>query len=263
MIGRECVEPPERGCDGNPSRLRELDQRRNRFGPQYAASRDDDRLLGVLQQLHHIPRGRGADRRCDGRGNRQIRFGYVLFENVAAQNDADRPRASAHAESIRLAHQPGKLGCARGLDRPFGDFPEKRRELDLLQRLSMPKRRFHLPDHGQHRGRVLIGGVNADRKIRGADPARAHADRRLPDQLGCGVRHECRAALMPASDQIDLRCVIERVEQSEEALPGHPEGISHAAIPQQPRCGQTRSNHQWLLRGQEAMGNRQKCGFAL
>ena len=56
-----------------------------------------------------------------------------------------------------------------------------------------------------------------------AGAARDEGDARPPGHLAVGVGHVADPAFLPADDQVDLRRVMERIEDGEEAFPGNGE----------------------------------------
>ena len=104
---------------------------------------------------------------------------------------------------------------------------ERCRLLDLLERLAAAESPLDLPDEGEHRARILAGGMDADREVRGADGAGRETDRRAAGQLAVGLGHERRGALVAGADDPDAGGV-EALEQAEEAFARHGERVADA-----------------------------------
>ena len=67
--------------------------------------------------------------------------------------------------------------------------------------------------------------MDADRKVGATDGSRPQADGRAPSQLAMGLGHERGRALVTGRDDADAGG-FERIEQTEEGLTGHREGIA-------------------------------------
>ncbi len=96
------------------------------------------------------------------------------------------------------AHQFGDAFGLLDLRDPFGDAAEHGAVVDLLERLAAGRLAADLPDDQDHRGRVLEGGVDADRGMGGAGAAGDEADTGLAGQLAIGFGHVGGAGLVPA-----------------------------------------------------------------
>jgi hypothetical protein len=81
----------------------------------------------------------------------------------------------------------------------------------------------HLADQQHQRHRVLLGHVHRDRGVGGAGAAADRADPGAAGDLGIRQRHETGAALVAGGDQVDVRRVVQRVQERQVALAGHAE----------------------------------------
>ena len=86
------------------------------------------------------------------------------------------------------------------LRRPFGNASIHAAIVDLLKRLAILKIAADLADENNERRRVLLRGVDADRRIRRAGTAGDEDDARAAGQLAVGFRHVGGAAFMPTDD---------------------------------------------------------------
>ena len=84
---------------------------------------------------------------------------------------------------------------------------------------------LRLADEQDHRRRILLRRVDADRCVRCAGAARDEADAGLAGELAAGLGHVGRTALVPADDHPEaVLPIVERIEHGEIALTGHAEG---------------------------------------
>ena len=84
---------------------------------------------------------------------------------------------------------------------PFRDTVEHASVVDFLERLAIDEIAAHLAHEQQHRRRVLLCRVHADRGVRCSGPARHERDARPPSELAVGLRHVRRAPFLPADDE--------------------------------------------------------------
>ena len=196
--------PARRGSSRPSSRPR---RRRRAGAPQPRGAREAAR----------DPRRCGADAlRLDARAVRDV---GLLGEHVLGQREHDRPGPPGERDRERLGHVLGDPLGAVDLPRRLRDAAEHLRVVELLPRLAAAKRARHLADEEEHRRRVLLRRVHADRRLRRSRPARDEADPGPPGQLPVRLGRVRRALLVAARDQPDRR-VVERVEHRQVALPG-------------------------------------------
>jgi enoyl-CoA hydratase/carnithine racemase len=122
------------------------------------------------------------------------------------------------------ARDIGDRGQLRGVR---GEPADRRRLVDLLERLAATVRALDLADDREHRGRILPGGVDPDGEVGRADRPGPEAHRRSPGQLPVGLGHERRGAFVARRHDADAGA-FERVEQAQKGLAGHGEGIPDA-----------------------------------
>ena len=152
----------------------------------------------------------------------------VLGERRGAPGRAGR-RAPARTASPTTVGRSATAVAAPA--RMAGQAADRRRLVDLLERLAAAERALDLADEGEHRRRVLARGVDPDREVGGADGARAERRRRPAGELAVGLRHERGRALVARGDDADPGR-LEALEQAEEALAGHRERVADAGGPQ-------------------------------
>ena len=114
---------------------------------------------------------------------------------------------------------PGILDAAR----PLGERGEHCGKVDLLKAFPVAFAARDIADEQDHRSRILVRDVDADRGIGGAGAARDEGDARPPRHLPVSFRHVGDAAFLPADDEVDLGRVVKRVEDGEETFAGHRE----------------------------------------
>ena len=101
--------------------------------------------------------------------------------------------------------------------------------VQFLEGLAVALVAGHLADEQHQRRRVLEGGVDPDRRVAGAGSAGDEGHSGLAGELRVGIGHEGRAGLVAVDDQLDhLARVVQRVQDSEVAFPGHAERVVHA-----------------------------------
>jgi hypothetical protein len=235
VVVGEGVVAAEGRHDRQPQPHGELDQVTRGPGAEDAAAGDDERSPRALERRH--------DRRRVGRadgGRRRRRRGWQIgrdggVEDVAAEGDGDRAGAPGDAAPEGLGDDRRQPLAGRGFDGPLRDLAEEGRELDLLQGFAVAERGLDLADEGEQRRGVLVGGVDADREVGGADAAGAHADGGDAGQLADRLGHEGGAALVAGADEADLGRLVQGVEKPQETLARHAEGVAHAALAEHPR----------------------------
>src|SRR5205823_12017091 len=104
--------------------------------------------------------------------------------------------------------------------RPFGDRPEHRAVIELLEGLALAHLARNLADEQNERGGILPRDMHSRLRIGGAWPARDEADAGSPGRLAAGFRHDGGPALLPANSDGDI-AVVEGVERRDIALAGH------------------------------------------
>ena len=154
-----------------------------------------------------------AGRVCD------VRF---LAEHVLGQRDDDGPGALRRRDMERVRHELRERGGVLDLDDPLRRLAEQARVVELLERLAAAVSPRHLPDEQDEGRRVLEGGEDADRGLRGARSARHEADAGSARELAVGLGHVRGTRFVAGDDEPD-RCVAQRVENREIALAGNAE----------------------------------------
>ncbi len=93
--------------------------------------------------------------------------------------------------------------------------------VDFLERFLAHVLFRHLTDQQNHRRRVLLRGMHADRGVGGARAPRDHHHAGAPGQAGVGAGHECGAAFVAAGHHVDAGKVMQRVQNAQIAFAGH------------------------------------------
>ena len=145
--------PVRRGSSRPSSRPR----RRRRAG----ARRRREARAGARDPL------RAGATRCDLDAS-AVRNVGLLGEHVLGQGEHDRPGPPGERDRERLGHVLRDPLDAVELPRRLRDAAEDLRVVELLPRLAPAKRARHLADEQDHRRRVLLRGVDADRSLRRA-----------------------------------------------------------------------------------------------
>ena len=121
------------------------------------------------------------------------------------------------------------LGKARRVvdfRRPFDDGAESRAIIQLLKRLAFAHPAFDLADEQDHGRRILLGDVQAGRRVGGPRTARHEADPRTAGELAMRLRHHGGAAFLAADRHGDVG-VMQRVERRQITLAGDAENVIH------------------------------------
>ena len=155
--------------------------------------------------------------RADHRG------GGALAQHVLGQRDDNRAGAARTRDLKRLVQQLGHALGHVDLRHPFGERRVHLAEIDFLKRLAVDLVARDLTDQHDHRRRILVRGMDADRGVARAGAARHEQHAGLAGQFAVGLGHEGRAALLPAGHEADFGGVVERVEHFEIALAGDAE----------------------------------------
>ena len=145
----------------------------------------------------------GSAEVLDVLGDRQQRGARAALDGRRGR----RPRG--RRGGLRVVEPPG----------PLREAADRADEVDLLERLAAREPAVDVADDDEHRRRVGGGGVDADGEVRGADGARAEAQRGAAGQLAVGLGGEGGGALVAGGDDPDAGGG-ERVEDAEEALAG-------------------------------------------
>ena len=217
VLAAECgdqrhLRPPAPCCDGRCCRLVPIgaadDRDRTLRGGQQPADPFDRAVIAALSQRLHA----GAIDRLDD-----------VEQHVLGQREHHRAGAAVHRGRIGAGDIFGDAAGIVDPGGPFGDGREHRGEVDLLERLAVLGRAVDVADEQYHRPAVLHGDVDADA---GVGRPRAASDEGDAGPMGEGaVRagHEGRPAFLTAGDEVDRGCVVERIEDAQEAFAGHGE----------------------------------------
>ena len=95
--------------------------------------------------------------------------------------------------------------------------------VELLEDVLADLLPAHVADEEDERRRVLRRGVHADARVRRARTPVDEAHAGSAGQLRVRDGHERRRGFVACRDDVDLRRVVERVEDRQVALPGHAE----------------------------------------
>lgn len=196
----------ERGDHGHAERFGEGYQQILRRGVEYAAARDDERALGVVE---HGERGLYLGARCarlvDGQRlvgiDVELDFGQL---DVERQIDEHRPRpAGAHEVKRLLEHARHEGGLAHGHG-PLRHGLRDGLDVDSLEVLLVEPRARCLAGDGEDRNRVGRGRVEAGNHVGtgGARSADAYADIARSGS-GIALCHVGGAFDMPGEDMAD------------------------------------------------------------
>ena len=183
------------------------------------AARHDQRPLG------------GGERVAD---RRHLRLGHARHGAGGGREVGDVGLGRQHVLGQRQHHRAGAPGAGEvegagdvfgdalglvDLGHPLGQPAEHLAVVDLLERLAVAVGPGDLADEQDHRGRVLLGDVDAGAGVGGAGAAGDEADAGPAGGLGPGLGHHRGPTLLPADGVGDAH-VVEPVERREEAFAG-------------------------------------------
>ncbi len=195
--------------------------------PHSGAGDDDGRPCtghglqdGVDLQRRWLRPVREAGLDDQGTGDRRI-------ENILGQRDEHRPRASRAGQLDHAGRLRRQAIGVVDLDRGLAQRAEGGHLVDLLERLVTAVGAWDLPDERDQRGGVLACRVQRDGQVGGPDRSGRHGHGGAAGQLAVGLGHEARATLVARRDGPD-RGIVERVEDTQEALAGDGERVPDA-----------------------------------
>ncbi len=187
---------------------------------------DQHRAFGARQALAHlfdegrVQGGLGRDDGADGRG------AAVLVQDILGQGDDHRPHAALLGGGEGALDHFHRALRALDLGRPFGQAAEHFAVVDFLKGAAAAVGQGDLTDEQDHRRRILMRRMHADRGVGGARSARDHADAGASGQLAVGFGHVGGAGLVAADDDLDLVSHVgQGVEHGEIALARHAEDL--------------------------------------
>ena len=226
---REQVLPPEGDRDGQLPGLGEAQQRRApvlRCRSACPASRIGRSAARSMAASRAASSGEGGAGRGSVAGGRRRRAGHG--QHVLRQGEHHRPRHAAHGHRVAARDQLRHLLRLRRLAHPLRHAAEHPRVVDLLEGVAAEVALLDLPDQQDQRHRILLRGVDGDGGVAGAGAARDQHHAGPAGQLRVRHRHEARAALRAAGDEVERGVGVQRVEQRDVALARHAEGAVHA-----------------------------------
>ena len=182
-IVANVILPPERRRDGQPVRLGEVLNPRSRLripSTAAAAANEDEWPFRRRQQFPELLHVRRRRMRLDALIALQVRHFGLLAQHVLRQSQNHRAGPSRNGGMKRAAHIFGDARGVINLSGPFGQRCEHLPEVDLLKALAVEEAALCLADEQDHRGRILPCDMDARTRVRGAGPARDHANSRLP-----------------------------------------------------------------------------------
>ena len=146
----------------------------------------------------------------------------ALGLHVLGQGEDHRAGPARSRDMKRAAYHLGNARRVVDLGDPFGHLTEEAAEIDLLEGLALGHVARDLADEQDQRGRILMRGMDADRRVGRARPAGDERDAGFAGHLAVGLGHVCHAAFLAADDEVDrVHRVVERVQGCEVALARH------------------------------------------
>ena len=182
------------------------------------------RLRQQRCELLHLACARPGLHRLE---SRRIRDRGPLGQHVLRQADHHRAGPAAGG-GVEGARDDFRHACRIvDLGGPFRHAAEHRAQVELLQGFAILDVAGDLADEHDHRGRILLGDMDAGRGIGGARPARDEADAGPSGRLADRFRHHGGAAFLPADRDREL-AVVKGVEDGQIAFARHAEDMGDA-----------------------------------
>ena len=172
----------------------------------------------VLQQLEQGLDGTRIRLLRHRRNERPIERLHFVREHVLGQRKHDRPRTACRRYAVRAVDIFRNPAGVLNPCRPFADRAEEGGKVDFLEALAVAVAAGDIADEEDHRSRVLEGDVHAGAGVGRSRPARDEGDSGTTGHLPVRVGHIGDAALLPADGKVDLGCIVQRVEDGEEAF---------------------------------------------
>ncbi len=162
---------------------------------------------------------------------------HGLREHVFGQHQHHRARPAVHGGGKRARHvlrdAARIVDALHAFGHALGGGAEERQVVNFLKSLAVARVARHVADEQHHGRAVLKRGVQADRRVGGAGPARHKAHAGAPGELALGFGHEGRAAFLAVGDKADAVGVgVKAVQHGEVTFTRNTEGVSHALLDQ-------------------------------
>ena len=224
----EVVLAAETATDRNARALGPGAQAIRRLPGPAAAAHQHERPLRAREQALQFLQVRGRRRGARRAKVRHIGDGRFREQHVLRQREQDGTRPAGGRDVERVADIFGNAFRAIDLRDPFGERAVHAPVIHFLEGLALDEVVADLADEDDHRRRILVRGVHADRSIGGARTARHEQHARLAGELGPGIRHVGRAAFLAADGELELVLqVMQSIQHRQETLAGHAERHAH------------------------------------
>ena len=153
-----------------------------------------------LLQFGHLALAGPGQHRLDPHG---IGHDGARGQHVFGQRDDHRAGPPLHGDVEGPRHDLRNAGRIVYLHHPLGRGAEDRRIIHFLEGATPPHAALDLSDEQDEGHRIVLGDVDAMRRIGGPGTARHHADARAIGEAGRGIGHHGGPALVPADRQRD------------------------------------------------------------
>ena len=201
------------GVDGSAGRLRERHRLRHRVGPCDPVAADDHHLARRAQNLRRFGESAGIGQGAvEDPRRRHRRVPGALLHHVQGQRHEHRPGRRLARDLEGAVEDQGQLVGALGLHRPLGERRRHRHQIVAEHGLAQAQASVLLPRRHQQ-GRIALPRV-VDRAESVAEPGR-DMEVHHPHRVGrerIGVGHGDRHALVQAEHVVDVRVVVEAVD---------------------------------------------------
>ena len=217
---------------GDVRLLRKFQELLRSLRPDDAVPGDDDRPLGLVDQLRRLADHAGValDVRLVAAQADLLRpFELVgLLEDVLGDIDEHRPRPSGSCDVRRLADRQRDFAGVHHEVVVLGDRLRDAGDVRFLESVFAEQRTGDVAGQREDGCAVHPRGTNAGHEVCRARPAGAKAEPHAAAGAGVAVRHVGRALFVPAEDVPHPRELGERVVEREDDAAGIPEHRVHA-----------------------------------
>ena len=234
VVGKQVAPSPRRD-DGHSNRLGEPHQGVGAPSPKHARTGEDQWPARICKHVSDFSNQRRVGLclvvRMPGRDAGVAIDRDAFVQNVGRDDDQDRAGTTAGRHCHGPLEKRKRVRRFLHLCRPLHDRPERRDDVQLLERLAVLNVTAPSADNGDERSRIGPRGVKANGQIAGARTSSGDAKSRPARELSDGRGHEGGGSFVPCRDDPNSTGR-QPLQQSQHALARHGEGHLHAGSSQ-------------------------------
>jgi len=232
MAGRKGADAQQGRADGSPRALGDLQQLLLGVAQDHPVPGQDDRPLGLRQELDRLFRrfGVGLERRPvagQRRAGGVLPFALRLLR-VLADVDQDRPRPARGGDVEGLGHDPGDVVRLRHQVVVLGHRLRAADDVGLLEGVGADSTGGDLAGDGDHGHGVHEGGGQAGDHVQRSGPRGRHRDAGTARGASVAVSHVGRALLVADEHVLELGVRRQPLVDRQVGAAGVPEDDLHA-----------------------------------